>query len=105
MSKASFVPVGAMQGVNLASRDSSDATELRKWYQGPTLVDLIGKSLFKLSASHQFNDLSFQINLNLLLVILRDHSEYRFRTCTRARDPVWRRLAGYVAVWYKLEKS
>ncbi|KAF8351199.1 EF Tu GTP binding domain-containing protein [Amanita rubescens] len=41
MSKASFVPVGAMQGVNLASRDSSDAMELRKWYQGPTLVDLL----------------------------------------------------------------
>jgi elongation factor 1 alpha-like protein len=54
MSKASFVPVGAMQGVNLASRDSSDAAELRKWYQGPTLVDLLGKSPSKLSASHRF---------------------------------------------------
>lgn len=44
MSKMTFVPVGAMQGVNLASRDGTEAAELRKWYQGPTLVDLLGKS-------------------------------------------------------------
>ncbi|KAF8631149.1 hypothetical protein AX15_002495 [Amanita polypyramis BW_CC] len=43
MSKTSFVPVGAMQGVNLVSRDSVDAKELRKWYRGPTLVDLLDK--------------------------------------------------------------
>lgn len=44
MSKMAFVPVGAMQGVNLASRDGTEAAELWKWYKGPTLVDLIGTS-------------------------------------------------------------
>jgi elongation factor 1 alpha-like protein len=44
MSKMTFVPVGAMQGVNLASRDGTEGAELWKWYQGPTLVDLLGKS-------------------------------------------------------------
>ncbi|KAK2466434.1 hypothetical protein APHAL10511_002076 [Amanita phalloides] len=42
-SKTSFVPVGAMQGVNLVSRNSTDATELYKWYQGPTLLNLLDK--------------------------------------------------------------
>lgn len=40
--KTKFVPVGAMQGVNLANRSGDDVKELNKWYKGPTLVDLIG---------------------------------------------------------------
>ncbi|KAL4075711.1 EF Tu GTP binding domain-containing protein [Scleroderma citrinum] len=40
-SKMGFVPVGAMLGVNLVDRNSSEASELSRWYQGPTLVDLL----------------------------------------------------------------
>ncbi|TFK43258.1 EF Tu GTP binding domain-containing protein [Crucibulum laeve] len=40
-SKTKFVPVGAMQGVNLAAREGDDAKELNEWYSGPTLVDLL----------------------------------------------------------------
>lgn len=42
-SKTSFVPVGAMQGINLVSRDSEDGKVLRQWYRGPTLIDLLDK--------------------------------------------------------------
>lgn len=42
-SKTSFVPVGAYQGVNLLSLSGPDATELKAWYSGPTLVDLLDK--------------------------------------------------------------
>lgn len=38
-----FVPVGAVQGVNLANREGDEATELRQWYKGPTLVDCLGE--------------------------------------------------------------
>ena len=41
-SKTKFVPVAAMTGVNLANRDGPDGAGLRKWYEGPTLVDLLG---------------------------------------------------------------
>jgi elongation factor 1 alpha-like protein len=41
--KTSFVPVGAMQGVNLIDRDQDAAEPLRAWYSGPTLVDLLGQ--------------------------------------------------------------
>ncbi|KAF8640104.1 hypothetical protein AX17_001340 [Amanita inopinata Kibby_2008] len=41
MAKTSFVPVGAVQGVNLVSRDSMVAKDLDAWYHGPTLVDLL----------------------------------------------------------------
>lgn len=40
-SKTQFVPVAAMLGVNLAERSGPDAVELSKWYNGPTLVDLL----------------------------------------------------------------
>ncbi|KAF8076074.1 P-loop containing nucleoside triphosphate hydrolase protein [Lyophyllum atratum] len=40
-SKTKYVPVGAMQGVNLATCEGNDAAPLRKWYKGPTLVDLL----------------------------------------------------------------
>ncbi|KAF7331874.1 HBS1-like protein [Mycena kentingensis (nom. inval.)] len=40
-SKTKFVPVGAMQGVNLALCDSEEAKQLSTWYNGPTLVDLL----------------------------------------------------------------
>ncbi|KAH7916812.1 P-loop containing nucleoside triphosphate hydrolase protein [Hygrophoropsis aurantiaca] len=42
-SKTSFVPVGAMLGVNLAARIDPEAHELSTWYTGPTLVDLLDK--------------------------------------------------------------
>lgn len=38
-----FVPVAAMSGVNLVNRDATDAEPLKKWYDGPTLVDLLDK--------------------------------------------------------------
>jgi len=41
-SKTKFAPVAAMTGVNLVNRDGPEGTELRKWYKGPTLVDLLG---------------------------------------------------------------
>ncbi|OAX43074.1 hypothetical protein K503DRAFT_681934 [Rhizopogon vinicolor AM-OR11-026] len=40
-SKTSFAPVSAMLGVNLVDRTDPDASELSKWYKGPTLVDLL----------------------------------------------------------------
>ncbi|KAF8897219.1 EF Tu GTP binding domain-containing protein [Infundibulicybe gibba] len=40
-SKTKFVPVGAMQGVNLLSREGADSNTLREWYDGPTLVNLL----------------------------------------------------------------
>ncbi|KAF9569398.1 EF Tu GTP binding domain-containing protein [Agrocybe pediades] len=42
-SKTKFVPVGAMQGVNLVSREGDASAELSEWYKGPTLVDLLDK--------------------------------------------------------------
>ena len=42
-SKTSFVPVAAMQGVNLTSLDEQAGASLREWYSGPTLVDLLGR--------------------------------------------------------------
>jgi len=44
-SKTKFVPVGAMQAVNLLGRKGEDAKELNEWYNGPTLVDLLGALL------------------------------------------------------------
>ncbi|RDB20476.1 HBS1-like protein [Hypsizygus marmoreus] len=40
-SKTRFVPVGAMKGVNLAVCEGNDAMLLKRWYKGPTLVDLL----------------------------------------------------------------
>ncbi|KAF8165066.1 EF Tu GTP binding domain-containing protein [Crassisporium funariophilum] len=40
-SKTKFVPVGAMQGVNLVGRAGDEAAALMQWYQGPTLVDFL----------------------------------------------------------------
>ncbi|KAH0839622.1 P-loop containing nucleoside triphosphate hydrolase protein [Lanmaoa asiatica] len=42
-SKTSFVPVGAMLGVNLVERKAPEASALSRWYRGPTLVDLLDK--------------------------------------------------------------
>lgn len=41
-SKTSFVPVAAMQGVNLTNHSDQAGASLREWYSGPTLVDLLG---------------------------------------------------------------
>ncbi|VDC01160.1 unnamed protein product [Peniophora sp. CBMAI 1063] len=38
-----FVPVAAPTGVNLVTRDIKEAEPLKKWYDGPTLVDLLDK--------------------------------------------------------------
>ncbi|KAH8830632.1 EF Tu GTP binding domain-containing protein [Flagelloscypha sp. PMI_526] len=40
-SKTKFVPVGAMDGVNLIGTEGEVASSLREWYTGPTLVDLL----------------------------------------------------------------
>ncbi|KAH7888054.1 P-loop containing nucleoside triphosphate hydrolase protein [Phlebopus sp. FC_14] len=42
-SKTSFVPVGAILGVNLVDRKGPEASVLSKWYKGPTLMDLLDK--------------------------------------------------------------
>lgn len=42
-SKAAFVPVGALTGVNLAVREGEVSKGLNAWYKGPTLVDLLGR--------------------------------------------------------------
>lgn len=44
-SKTKFIPVGAMAGVNLVARDGPEAEALRKWYNGPALVDLLGRQV------------------------------------------------------------
>lgn len=41
-SKTKFAPVAAMTGVNLVNRDGPDGVKLKKWYEGPTLIDLLG---------------------------------------------------------------
>ena len=41
-SKAEFVPVAALSGVNLGSREGEEAKGLNTWYSGPTLADLLG---------------------------------------------------------------
>ncbi|KXN87962.1 HBS1-like protein [Leucoagaricus sp. SymC.cos] len=43
VSKTSFVPVGAILGVNMVSREGEDAKQLSEWYFGPTLVDCLDK--------------------------------------------------------------
>ncbi|KAL1758712.1 EF Tu GTP binding domain-containing protein [Schizophyllum commune] len=40
-SKTSFVPVAAMQGINLANREDEEAAPLKAWYDGPTLLDVL----------------------------------------------------------------
>ncbi|KAJ6539040.1 EF Tu GTP binding domain-containing protein [Mycena capillaripes] len=42
-SKTSYVPIGAMLGVNLVHCEGNDAKQLLQWYKGPTLVDLLDK--------------------------------------------------------------
>ncbi|KAK7061453.1 HBS1-like protein [Favolaschia claudopus] len=42
-SKTSFVSIGAMQGVNLVTREGEDAKQLAQWYTGATLVELLDK--------------------------------------------------------------
>ncbi|KIM33546.1 hypothetical protein M408DRAFT_326241 [Serendipita vermifera MAFF 305830] len=42
-SKTSFVPVAGFLGVNLVDRLQPEATELEKWYTGPTLVETLDK--------------------------------------------------------------
>ncbi|KAI0254205.1 P-loop containing nucleoside triphosphate hydrolase protein [Lactifluus subvellereus] len=42
-SKTHFVPVGAMPGVNLVSRNGQDAVALNSWYSGPTLAQLLDR--------------------------------------------------------------
>ncbi|KAJ6516206.1 EF Tu GTP binding domain-containing protein [Mycena sanguinolenta] len=42
-SKTSYVPIGAISGVNLVACEGDDAMQLLRWYKGPTLVDLLDK--------------------------------------------------------------
>jgi elongation factor 1 alpha-like protein len=42
-SKTSFVPVAAMEGVNLLDRQGEASEELNGWYNGPTLIDQLDK--------------------------------------------------------------
>lgn len=54
-SKTSFVPVGAILGVNLVERKAPEASVLSQWYRGPTLVDLLG-TLDQLCSCFFFTD-------------------------------------------------
>jgi translation elongation factor EF-1alpha len=38
--KTTFIPLAAMEGINLVQRD---CPELQEWYDGPTLMELLGK--------------------------------------------------------------
>lgn len=51
-SKTKLVPVSAMAGTNLVARDS---TGVLTWYNGPTLVDLLGTIIrnITLNKTHQ----------------------------------------------------
>lgn len=40
-SKTKFVPVGAIDGVNLLSQKVDKEEDLKRWYVGPTLIDLL----------------------------------------------------------------
>ena len=42
-SKTRFAPVSAIAGVNLIDRNEPGGVELGKWYNGPTLIDLLGE--------------------------------------------------------------
>ncbi|KAJ7667697.1 EF Tu GTP binding domain-containing protein [Mycena polygramma] len=42
-SKTSYLPIGAISGVNLVHCEGEDAKQLLQWYKGPTLVDLLDK--------------------------------------------------------------
>jgi elongation factor 1 alpha-like protein len=35
-----------MLGANLVDREGNDTEQLRKWYSGPTLLDLLGRILY-----------------------------------------------------------
>lgn len=54
-SKTYYVPVGAMDGVNLINRKGAESAILTQWYSGPTLVDLLGK-FFDLLAGMFLNE-------------------------------------------------
>lgn len=41
LNKLTFVPVAAMEGINLAVKEN--CPELDAWYSGPTLVDILGE--------------------------------------------------------------
>ena len=45
-SKTRFVPVGAMQGINLVGKEGDATAELRQWYSGATLVDFLGTLIY-----------------------------------------------------------
>jgi len=63
--KAKFVPIAAMAGVNLINRDGPDGVQLRKWYKGPTLVDLLGRRQATARSLVERLDCFTQINWNL----------------------------------------
>lgn len=40
LNKLTFIPVAAMEGINLVQREA--CPELEAWYTGPTLMDILG---------------------------------------------------------------
>lgn len=40
-SRTKYIPVGALQGINLSACKGQEATRLLQWYNGPTLLDLL----------------------------------------------------------------
>jgi elongation factor 1 alpha-like protein len=64
-SKLSFVPVGAMLGVNLVDREGKDSKQLLEWFSGPTLVDCLGMSCYLLTL----------LPIDLMLLRMKDAME------------------------------
>lgn len=49
-STVKFVPLSGLDGINL-TKAPFDGHSLRSWYQGPTLLQLMGEKGFKVSKS------------------------------------------------------
>lgn len=69
-----------MQGINLATVEGDGADALRKWYKGPTLVDLLGQFTFSISSRNEVMVVSRRIGTT--------YSRYR----STVKDPDIKRL-------------
>lgn len=104
-SKTKFVPVGAVQGINLVGRDKDLAAQLSEWYNGPTLVDLLGTTIrdvtlpFKHSytISRCVGASCSRYNLSIAGPDIQCFQEAKSR-CFCIRKTLWRRCSGWRTV-------
>ena len=99
--KTWFVPVGALSGVNLVNRTSSDSKLLVSWYKGPTLVDLLGE-ISRVILSFIFNaddkiNLSHPIDQSQILC----DSQYQMYSEVLKEAPLCQ--GGFLVAYYRLE--